>query len=477
MLAGGNYIHSCNRYGLRIENYAPRKNPCQEISTTNPAVEAVFQNYIISSTPVGIYAQNIGEVNFASLTVGDTKRAGMWLDRVSRRTSAVVITSSSFVNTNVANDPQVTHQIVVPPNNGALKFVSCKYGSSMAQTVVFDYTNKQMTTIFDTAFSLEGSVPTGQVYTLKWDQNKTNIIYDTTGSLTFLADAASRTNGGIVVPSHPHLLASTVCPAYTASSTWDPTLICNDGVSGRTVTFSKAAGSLSQDTSGADLRIWQLATATSSLSTVTTSTTGLTTISDQGGYWKVPMLNGKIYAVWWSNGADLRNLSISLPSYYTNDAHNAIILRFNYTETKEILEVAKVLNDVIQTPLVAASTAALDAATCNFGDYYHDATAKHIFVCVSDKLRTVNEFKIGALNCLHFCDTANLDREDFVRNWSNTTNWQGGVVPASGADVVIPATWTVKLDIDPPALNSLIIRGNLFVEGRDATLQTGFMWV
>lgn len=37
-LFGSNIIHSCSRYGLRIDNYVPRKNPCLEISSSNPAV-------------------------------------------------------------------------------------------------------------------------------------------------------------------------------------------------------------------------------------------------------------------------------------------------------------------------------------------------------------------------------------------------------------------------------------------------------
>lgn len=323
------------RYGLKIENYVPRKNPCAEISSSNPAVEAMFSNFLISSTPIGVYAYGTGEVNFDQFTIGDNKKAAIWFEGPNRRISPIIVSQTSFLNTIVANDATMTHQIYVPPKDGAIKFVSCKHGSSLAQTIVFDYTNRQTPTIFDTAFAYEGSLPTGQIYKLKWDTNKTNVVYDETGSLAFLADGVARANGAVFVPSHPHLLASTVCPVFTNSMNWDPTLLCDDNVSARTVTLNKAVPTtVNKDTNGAQLRILHISTASQSLSSVTSSTAGLTSIADQGGYWKVPMLSGKTYAVWWDSGADLKNLSVSVSPYYSKSSQDAVILRFNYTIAK-----------------------------------------------------------------------------------------------------------------------------------------------
>lgn len=129
------------------------------------------------------------------------------------------------------------------------------------------------------------------------------------------------------------------------------------------------------------------------------------------------------------------------------------------------MEVGKAIADVLQQPLTNPSSTTLDSLACNFGDYYHDSTNKYIFVCVSDRARNYDEIKVNTLNCLHFCDDPinGVDKEDFVRSWNNATQWPGLVNPAAGANVTIPAAWTVKLDVDPPALNSLIIEGNLFV--------------
>lgn len=62
-----NVIHSNARYGLRIENFAPRESPCLASRNDslanpffNPVVQALFRDFVIAYSPVGVYAQNIG---------------------------------------------------------------------------------------------------------------------------------------------------------------------------------------------------------------------------------------------------------------------------------------------------------------------------------------------------------------------------------------------------------------------------------
>lgn len=69
----------------------------------------------------------------------------------------------------------------------------------------------------------------------------------------------------VAVPSHPHLVASSDCPAFTLGNTlgWDPSLLCADGISARSVVISKVTpATLRKDTTGAQLRIMQIASAT-----------------------------------------------------------------------------------------------------------------------------------------------------------------------------------------------------------------------
>ena len=54
--------------------------------------------------------------------------------------------------------------------------------------------------------------------------------------------------------------------------------------------------------------------------------------------------------------------------------------------------------------------------------------------------------------------------------WSDASNWPGGVVPAAGADVTIPAGTAILLDVSPPPLKTLKIGGALEFDRRDLAL-------
>ena len=56
--------------------------------------------------------------------------------------------------------------------------------------------------------------------------------------------------------------------------------------------------------------------------------------------------------------------------------------------------------------------------------------------------------------------------------WSDPATW-GGAPPAAGGNVTIPAGKTVLLDVDPPALASLVVEGRLVVADRDVRIRAG----
>ncbi|HYC32109.1 MAG TPA: G8 domain-containing protein [Gemmatimonadales bacterium] len=61
--------------------------------------------------------------------------------------------------------------------------------------------------------------------------------------------------------------------------------------------------------------------------------------------------------------------------------------------------------------------------------------------------------------------------------WSENATWPGGVLPAAGDAVVIPADRTVILDVSPPALASLTVEGALTFDDRDLDLAAGWILV
>ena len=60
--------------------------------------------------------------------------------------------------------------------------------------------------------------------------------------------------------------------------------------------------------------------------------------------------------------------------------------------------------------------------------------------------------------------------------WSSPTTW-GGLLPGAGATVTIPPDAEILLDVDPPGLNGLIIKGSLVFDRRNLSLITRWILV
>lgn len=69
-------------------------------------------------------------------------------------------------------------------------------------------------------------------------------------------------------------------------------------------------------------------------------------------------------------------------------------------------------------------------------------------------------------------------KEDFIRDWSNATQWPGGVVPQAGDNVTLNGNWTVVMDIDPNPLGYFIIDGTLIAkDNRDTNLTADSIFI
>ena len=69
--------------------------------------------------------------------------------------------------------------------------------------------------------------------------------------------------------------------------------------------------------------------------------------------------------------------------------------------------------------------------------------------------------------------------------WSDPATWKDGSLPKPGTDVLIPAGKSVLLDMDPPSLGTLVVRGTIIFDHRDTDLtcrrievhEGGVFWV
>jgi hypothetical protein len=112
----------------------------------------------------------------------------------------------------------------------------------------------------------------------------------------------------------------------------------------------------------------------------------------------------------------------------------------------------------------------LDATTCQNGEYYHDnvnSTGRMMEICQSGKNKTLFEYtEVNGVICQFLCPAppGTFIKEDFIRLWSNATQWPNGTLPQAGDNVTLNGNWTVLLDIDPPALNYFVIDGGLIAD-------------
>lgn len=102
-------------------------------------------------------------------------------------------------------------------------------------------------------------------------------------------------------------------------------------------------------------------------------------------------------------------------------------------------------------------------------------------LCQSGKNRSLFEYTdVTGVVCELVCPLppGTYVLEDFVRLWSNATQWPGGQVPQAGDNVTVKGEWRLLLDVDPAPLNNLTIDGNLIADDtRDVNITANFIWI
>ena len=204
----------------------------------------------------------------------------------------------------------------------------------------------------------------------------------------------------------------------------------------------------------------------------------------------MPFITGRIYNIWWGSGIDFTYLdTFTSPSFL--DSEKGIIFKFNYSESRELYRVAPMVGGVRpnlldKSSLINKTLTYLDPTTCKNGDFYHDNlnenTSLRMFtLCQSGKNRALFEYtSITPVICEMICPPAagTFVLEDFVRVWSNITQWPGGVLPKAGDNVTVKGEWRLLLDVDPAPINNLTIDGNLIADdSRDVNITAKFIHV
>ena len=155
--------------------------------------------------------------------------------------------------------------------------------------------------------------------------------------------------------------------------------------------------------------------------------------------WAMPFAVGKYYNIHWKWGIDFTHLAIA-PSRLWNETEG-VVLRFNYTDQRELFEIGKWYKAALQLPFIVPSSDMLSPTNCTNGEYFHNSTERYLFVCVSGRNKAIHEWiDVNGIRCRYNCPQDNGDgtREDAIRLWSDTKNWPGNVLPQEGDNVTIP---------------------------------------
>jgi hypothetical protein len=91
---------------------------------------------------------------------------------------------------------------------------------------------------------------------------------------------------------------------------------------------------------------------------------------------------------------------------------------------------------LVKANFVPKTKTYLDPSTCLNGDYYHDnsdnTSLRMLNLCQSGKNKTLFEYtEINGIVCDLSCPAppGTYVLENFLRYWSNATQWPGGKVP------------------------------------------------
>lgn len=80
------------------------------------------------------------------------------------------------------------------------------------------------------------------------------------------------------------------------------------------------------------------------------------------GSWAMPYAVGQYYNVHWKWGIDFMHLSIAPSRLW--ESNEGVVLRFNYTDHRELFRIGKWYKQQLQTPLLTASLSLIDPSTC-----------------------------------------------------------------------------------------------------------------
>lgn len=473
---------------------SPRDNSLADPWSTNPSIQNIFYNYVLySNGEAGLLAEQMGNTIFRNLTIADSGLAGMQFHKTNFTKEPVIVQDCIIIGQTATNGLPLAnlsnaYGLITPRTDGfrvnGLKFIN--FPSVMTVYQSCSVCHNELVRVSTSKSQYFERI----VYTnvsskfIFWNGPRLHIFYDVDGTMSSnLFNGPTARPNSAIMPYFTHNEIAGVCVNATDMAKWDTSLICDNTVTVRGVTFTNAIPDGMFYTS--NIKWYRLTSPDENISALSNPYSNQFMIKvmfdDKKKGWSAPFVLNKIYNTWWNYGMDWTHVAIA-PNQEFATADPAVIFRFNFTETRELFEVGRMVGGVLQTPFIVPKTtlAELNAATCTVGDYYIDTANQYIYVCISGKQFTPTTYvDLNGIKCRLLCPdpTTNFTKENFIRKWSNATQWPGGVMPKAGDNVTVNGNWTIIMDVDPAPMNLLQIDGQVIVQDRDTSITANYIWI
>ena len=494
-----NVAHSWNGFGMRMDDYMPRKYPCEDPSnfdtedwySRNVPGYALFENFISwKNFENGVMFEHIGTVEFRNFLIADNRLAGFQISRTNYTridqafiNGAIIVGKTGNVDSDDSRYRNSVGMITPRTDFFLVKNVSFyNFNSSLGMAAI-----KSCSKCWHPKLKITGGKITkftgltfkGVDQKVLWEplSTKKEIFIDLDGSLTSVA-------GNQLIAYHRHLDGISQCENVSAII-YDESMVCSPSVKIIPVMFRNMQPNEAHR--GLEIRVTRVDGDPKAFNASIIPHEQFYKIVmfkifvDTAYTWTIPFITGYMFNFHFQNGnLDWTHMNL-YPSQYYDSSSTGIVLRHNYSDSREDY-ISKRLGWNTSTNILLTNLSSIpDPKKNDFnnGDYYLDLEPKILYLGLNGK--TNGTLDIDSVKCRLTCpkDVTTAVTEDLIRNWSNASMWPGAVVPPVNSAVLIPKEWRVLLDIDPPNLASLIIDGELIFDSSRAlnTLNSYIIWV
>lgn len=496
----GNIAHSYTQ-GLRVFEYVPRTFPCVAIDdpsnfqtnswyVNNPPIHVVFSNFTTwKNIESGFTAEEIGSVEFNNFLIAESGLAGIQISQTNFTSEdQALINGSIIVGLSNNPDPNPTKYnqsvgIVTPRTDFLLvnnvtfyNFIAAYNMTALLSCSVCWHPKLKITGGKTTKFSNLAFNNVSRK--IVWNGTREEVYVDLDGSLMGTGQS------NMLTPWYPHLDGIPECTTLN-SSIYDFTVSCNSSIQLRPVMFRNLVPQ--EMFRGLEIRAARIPNMNYNVSLM-----NFTNFTREVMYkieidtvyaWDLVFATGYMYNIHWQNGnLDFSHMNL-YPSPVWKSTDKGISFRFNYTSYREnyLIHVIQWNGTLLNTTRYNETNTSFNAVAKNYstGDYILNNNTYLLNLGLNGVQN--GTIDVDAIICQLYCPTANVSNytENYTRLWSNASMWPNGTLPKAGDVVVIPPSWIVKLDVDPPNLARLLVQGSLIFDPTRnvSTLTAALIWV